>query len=120
MSSCHDRHDRSSRYCSAASSAEISPSTSPSSPLDPALTGLLSHFGADFVRDRLRHLFVMVKMHRILSPTLAHRPQGINVTKHIGEGDHRVDHPRVAASVHASDLAAPAVQVADHVTHILL
>src|ERR1700740_2157507 len=120
MSSCHGRRDQSSQCCSAASSAETSPSTSPSSPLDPAGAGLLSHFGADFVRYRLRPLYMMVEMHRILSPTLAHRPQGIDIPKHVGQWDHCVDNPRVAASVHAGDLAATAVQVADHVTHILL
>src|ERR1700680_3680911 len=120
MSSCHGRYDRSFRYCSAASSAETSPSTSPSSPLDPARAGLLSHLGADFVRHRLRYLLIMVEMHRVLGPALTHRPQGIDISEHVGERDHRIDDPRIAACVHSSDLAAAAVQVADNVTHILL
>src|ERR1700719_711042 len=127
MSSYRGRYDRSSRYCSAASSAETSPSTLPSSPSDPArldfkpgLFGLLSHFGADFVRHRLGYLFIMVEMHRVLRPALTHRPQGIDVSEHVGERDHRIDDPRVAARVHPGDLAATAVQIADHVTHILL
>src|SRR6516162_2270913 len=120
MSSCRGRYDQSSLCCSAASSAETSPSTSPSSPLDPAEAGLLSHLGADFVRHRLRYLLVMVEMHCVLGPTLAHRPQGIDITEHVGEWDHRVDNPRIATGVHSGHLAAAAVQIPDYVTHILI
>src|SRR5919204_6407583 len=120
MSSCHDRYARSSRCCSAASSAEISPSTSPSSPFDPAPAELSSHLGADLVRHRLRHLLVMVEMHRVLGPALAHRPQGVDVAKHVGEWNHSIDHARIAARIHPGDLSAAAVQVADHITHVIL
>src|SRR6516165_12647740 len=120
MSSCRGRYDQSSRCCSAASSAETSPSTSPSSPLDPARAGLLIHFGADFVRHRLRYLLVMVEMHRVLGPALAHRPQGIDVAKHVGERHHGIDDSRIAARIHAGDLPAATVEVADHVSHVHL
>src|SRR5260370_38596242 len=104
MSSCRGRYDQSFRCCSAASSAETSPSTSPSSPLDPALARLLSHLGADFVRHRLRYLLIVVEMHRVLGPALTHRPQGIDISKHVGERDHRIDDPRIAAGFHSGDL----------------
>src|ERR1700691_6425850 len=35
-----------------------------------------SHLGADFVRDRLGYLFVMVEMHGVLRTALAHRGPG--------------------------------------------
>src|SRR5439155_25391635 len=118
------RCDRSCRYCSAASSAETLPSTLPSlRPIQPGWIfepGLLSHFGADFVRHRLRYLLIMVEMHRVLRPALTHRPQGIDVSEHVGERHHRIDDPRITARIHSGDLPAPAVQVADDVTHIHL
>src|SRR5205823_5982991 len=52
--------------------------------------------------------------------TLAHRAQRVDIAEHVGERHHRIDHPGIATAIHAGDLAAPAVQVADHIAHIVL
>src|ERR1043165_6575199 len=74
------------------------------------LTGQL---GDDFVRHRLRDRRVVIEGHRVGRTSLGHRPQCVHVAEHVGERDHRIDHLRVAAGLHALDLAAAAVQVAD-------
>src|SRR5215469_8920584 len=62
----------------------------------------------------------MVKMHGVLGPPLAHRPQGVDVAEHVGERHHRIDDPSIAAAIHPRHLAPTAVQVPDNVAHILL
>src|SRR5215469_10243703 len=59
-------------------------------------------------------------MHGVLCSSLAHRSQGVDITKHIGERHHPIDNPCIAPSVHSGYLTATAVQVAYDVAHILL
>src|SRR5690242_12668104 len=62
----------------------------------------------------------MIEMHRVLGPPLAHRAQRVDIAEHVGERNHRVDDPRIATAIHAGDLTAPAVQIADDVAHVFL
>src|SRR5476651_834803 len=62
----------------------------------------------------------MVERHAVGRATLGHRPQRVHVAEHVGQGDHGIDHLRVAAGVHAEYLAAAAVQVADTVAHVVV
>src|SRR6218665_1103343 len=60
-----------------------------------------------------------MEFHRVLGTTLAHGAQRIDVAEHVGQRNHRRDHTGVTAAVHAADLATTAVQVTDHVTHVV-
>ena len=62
----------------------------------------------------------MIEMHRVLGPPLAHRAQRVDIAEHVGERNHRVDDPRITTAIHAGDLTAPAVQIADDVAHVFL
>src|SRR5690606_24091812 len=87
-------------------------------PLDarPALGKLL----LDLCRDVRRHLVVVRELHRVLGAALGERAQFVDVAEHVGERHHGLDDLRVAAGVGALDHAAAAVEVADHVAHVLL
>src|SRR3954468_9243628 len=62
----------------------------------------------------------MRELHRVLRAPLGERTQLIDVAKHVGERDDRLDNLRVAAAVGSLDLPAPAVDVADDVAEIIL
>src|SRR5689334_17489372 len=74
----------------------------------------------EFRGQRGRNLGVVTEFHRRRRPTLGHRPQVRDVAEHLGERDERPDDLGVRPRLHPLDLAAPAVQVADHVAHELL
>src|SRR4051794_14150974 len=71
-------------------------------------------------RDVRGDLGVVAQFHRIARATLGLRPQVRRVAEHLGERDEGPDDLRRAAAVHALDLPAPAVEVADDVAHELL
>src|SRR3954454_15920096 len=71
-------------------------------------------------RDVRGDLGVVAQFHRIARPTLRLRPQVGRVAEHLGERDEGADDLRRAAAVHALDLPAPAVEIADDVAHELL
>src|SRR3954468_21486578 len=77
---------------------------------------LLNELRGQAVRD----LGVVTEFHRRRRPALGHRPQVRDVAEHLGERDERSDDLCRPARLHALDLAAAAVQVADHVAHELL
>src|SRR4029079_10115607 len=77
---------------------------------------LLDEFRSQIGRD----FGVVTELHRRRRPALGHRPQVRDVAEHLGERNERPDDLRVRARLHPLDLAAAAVQVADHVAHELL
>src|SRR5436190_21059568 len=77
--------------------------------------GLLDEFGGQVARD----LGVVAEFHRGRCATLGHAPQIGHVAEHLRERDERPDDLRRSARLHPLDLAAAAVDVADHVAHEL-
>src|SRR3990170_1698571 len=83
--------------------------------------GLLDEF-----RGQARwHFGVVAELHRGRRTPLGHAAQVRHVPEHLGERDERADDlglvaDRAAPALHALDLAAPAVEVADDVAHELL
>src|SRR4051812_687977 len=77
---------------------------------------LLNELRGQAVRD----LGVVTEFHRRRRPALGHRPQVRDVAEHLGERDERADDLCRPARLHALDLAAAAVEVADDVAHELL
>src|SRR4051812_20589420 len=76
--------------------------------------------GNELLGEIARDLGVVRQLHRVARPTLGHRPQLGGVAEHLGqrhEGPH--DGGR-AALLGRLDLAATAVDVADHVAHEVL
>ena len=67
------------------------------SPSDFSLSYRSGVFGLNFLRDLARHLRVVIELHRVLRPPLAHRAQVVDVVEHVGERHHRVDDGGVAA-----------------------
>ena len=61
--------------------------------LDPSIS---SKLGTDFVRHRLRYLFVVIEMHCELCPALGCRAQVIYVAKHVCERHHSANHLSIA------------------------
>src|SRR5271155_2953652 len=62
----------------------------------------------------------MIEMHGALRPALTHRPQRVDIAEHVGERHHRLDDASIIARIHASDLAAPTVKIADHIAHVVV
>src|SRR5688500_10697570 len=73
---------------------------------DPAL-------GDELLSDGARDLGVVGQFHRIARPALGHGPQVRGEAEHLGERHEGAHHLRGAPRVHALDLAAAAVEVAD-------
>src|SRR4029078_2173198 len=78
--------------------------------------GLLDEFRGQVARD----LGVVTELHRGRRPTLRHAAQVGDVPEHLGERDEGPDDLCRPARFHPLDLAATAVEVADHVAHELL
>src|SRR5437762_1407410 len=84
-----------------------------------ALPDLLSlHLADDLFCLALRNFLVMRKLHRVYRAPLRHRAQLRGVAEHFGERHRRSDDLRLAALCHASDLAAPRREIAEHVAHV--
>src|ERR1700694_929796 len=66
-----------------------------------------------------RHLFIVRELHRVPSSSLGDRPQVDREPVHRREGDLRPHLFRVIAGwLHARNLAALPIEVADHVAHV--
>src|SRR4051812_16386213 len=61
----------------------------------------------------------MGELYRTPSPVTGEQPKLACVAKHVRQRHHRLDDLGAAPAVGALDLAAPAVDVADHVTEII-
>src|SRR5487761_1525701 len=80
---------------------------------------LAARLGDDLLGDARRHLGVRVELHAVARPALGPAAQVPDVTEHLGQRDESLDHPGPGSFVHGLNLAAPAVQVADHVAHVV-
>src|SRR5215204_3121815 len=71
-------------------------------------------------RDALRHLGIMIELHRERRAALGLGTHGGRVTEHLGERHHRPYYLPAAARVHTLDQPAPRREIAHHVAHELL
>src|SRR5690606_17151296 len=74
----------------------------------------------DFLGNRLGHFLVMVKLHAVDGPTLRQRTHVGGVAEHFGKRNQCANDLCVLALSHALNASPAAVEVADHVTHVLL
>src|SRR5476651_2442259 len=74
----------------------------------------LGVFGLNLPGFARGDLFIMIELHRVIGAALAEGSQLIDIAKHIGEWNHRIDDHRIAAHILALDLPAPAEKVAHH------
>src|SRR5215471_8295252 len=81
---------------------------------------LAARLGDDLLGDARRHLGVGVELHAVVRPALCLATQVPDVTEHLRQRDESLDHPGPGSFLHGLDLAAPAVQVADHVAHVVI
>src|SRR6476620_3562709 len=80
---------------------------------------LASRLGDDLLGDVGRDLGVRVEHHGVARPSLGAAAQVAHVAEHLRERDQRLDDTGAGALVHRLDGAAPGVQVADDVAHVL-
>src|SRR3954464_9405024 len=73
----------------------------------------------DLLRDVRGNLGVGVELHAVARPALGPRPKVADVAEHLRQRHHRADDACARPLVHGLDLAAPGVEVADHVTHVV-
>src|SRR3954452_18413441 len=71
-------------------------------------------------RDALRHLGVVIKLHRERRAALRLAPDGRRVPEHLGKRDHCPNDLPPATGVHTLDVAAPRREVTHNVAHELL
>src|SRR5579875_419284 len=76
-------------------------------------------FGLNLTGFARGNLLIVIELHRVIGAALAKGPQLVDITKHIGERDHRTDDDRVAAHVLALNLPAPREQVTHDSTRIV-
>src|SRR5579875_1438048 len=74
----------------------------------------------DLLGNAGRHLGVRVELHGVVRPALGPAPQVTHVAEHLGQRDERLDDPGAGALLHGLDLATAAVQITDHVAHVLV
>src|SRR6202161_2038473 len=74
----------------------------------------------DLLRHVRRNFGVVVEHHGVVRPALSLRPQVADVAEHLRQRHVGFDNARAAAFLHGLDLATAGVQVADHVTHVVL
>src|SRR3984957_16391376 len=74
----------------------------------------------DLLGDAPRPLLVLVERHAVVRAALRLRTQVTDVTEHLRERNESLDHPGPGSFLHGLHLAAPAVEVADHFTHVLI
>src|ERR1700678_2195317 len=87
-------------------------------PQGPLLAGVPALvFLNDLVAHHARNFFIVRESHAVGRAALGHAAQAGGVTEHLRQRHHGLDDLGVAALGHALDLAALAVQVADHVAH---
>src|ERR1035441_3744246 len=73
----------------------------------------------DLLGDVRRYFLIAVELHRVGGPALSVGSHVGGVAEHLSERDVRRNHLRVAALLHAEDVATTAVEVTDHLTHEL-
>src|SRR5699024_821254 len=73
----------------------------------------------DFLGNAPRNFGVVAELHRVHRTALGLRPQVPDVPEHFGQRHQRADHLNTTGVLHRLDLAAPRIQVADHVPHVL-
>src|SRR6266508_4070397 len=81
---------------------------------------LAAYAGDDLVLHRRWGSLVAVELHRVRRATLGPRTQVANIAEHLGQrylGPHDLT---ATALLHAGDVPAPAIEVADDVTHVVL
>src|SRR5215831_7483329 len=81
---------------------------------------LAARLGDDLLGDVRRHLGVGVELHGVVRPALRLAAQVPDVAEHLRQRDESLDHPGPGSFLHGLNLAAAAVQVADHVAHVVL
>src|SRR5215471_17022549 len=81
---------------------------------------LAARLGDDLLGDARRHLGVGVELHAVVRPALRLAAQVPDVTEHLRQRDESLDHSGPGSFLHGLNLAAAAVQVADHVAHVVL
>src|ERR1700688_684999 len=74
----------------------------------------------DLLRHIRRNFGVAVEHHGVVRPALSLRPQVADVAEHLRQRHVGFDHARAAAFLHGLNLATAGVQVADHLTHVVL
>src|SRR3546814_20256649 len=57
---------------------------------------------------------------RVLRTTLLERAKLVHITKQVRQRHHRLDHLRVSARIGAQDLTTPRIDIADHISEIIL
>src|SRR5579872_2652255 len=72
------------------------------------------------LRDVVRDLFIVRKLHRVRRAPLRIRPQRGRVPEHLRERHLGLHDPQCAPLLHRHDPAAAGVEVADHVAHVLV
>src|ERR1700761_9839750 len=83
-------------------------------------SSLAGRLGDDLLRHVRRNFGVGVEHHGVVRPALSLRPQVADVAEHLGQRHVCSDHAGAAAFLHGLNLATAGVQVADHVTHVVL
>src|SRR5690606_28077366 len=72
------------------------------------------------LRDLRRHLLVAVEGALVMGPAMGQRTERGGVTVELGQRNERADPRLLPLRVHTQDPAAPLVQVADHLPHVLI
>src|SRR6266478_3755265 len=81
---------------------------------------LASRLGDDLLSDAGRDLGIRIELHAVVRPALRPAAQISHVAEHLGQRHDRLDDPDPGAFLHGLDLAPPAVQVADDLTHVVV
>src|SRR5690606_24984668 len=76
--------------------------------------------GDDLLRYARGDGLILVELHRVDGTTLRLGAQVGGVTEHVGERHRRLDDLEIVDHLHAADRAAPRVEVADDVAHVVL
>src|SRR3954453_18948214 len=89
--------------------------------ISPCGAGLLApRLGDDLLGDVRRDLGVRVELHAVVRPALRLAAQVADVAEHLRQRDESLDHAGPGSFLHGLDLTAPAVEVADHLAHVIL
>src|SRR5580693_929612 len=81
---------------------------------------LAARLGDDLLGDARRHLGVRVELHAVVRPSLRLGTQVTYVTEHLRQRNESLDHPGPGSFLHGLHLTAPAVEVADHFSHVVI
>src|SRR5690348_5180662 len=98
--------------------------TAPAPSTEAAIRGLgpdhlAGRLRLDFIRNRARHFFVVIELHRVGGAAAGHRAQIVNIAEHLRQRYMRAHNLGAAALLRADDLAAAAIEVAEHIAEEL-